>query len=191
MTAAACLERAEAGHPAGAAVIQMLTWPEHVTGERAITGKRQRDHATCAWDGREYRVLTLSATTALARVLVAAGCPDQPWEARTPTGTHSLYGPSLHAWAGRIVTEDDRGFHLRVYSEHPLAGSRNEVQTARAGLAGAGVAGEGRSAATHDLRERGVTRVMMFQPDGARVGLVYRRLGARQTGQRHTMELQQ
>ena len=45
-------------------------------------------------------------------------------------------------------------------------------------------------AACDDLRERGVTRVMMFQPDETRVGLVYRRLGARQTGQRWVKELQ-
>lgn len=45
-------------------------------------------------------------------------------------------------------------------------------------------------AACDDLRAQGVTRVMMFQPDETRVGLVYRRLGARQTGQRWVKELQ-
>lgn len=44
-------------------------------------------------------------------------------------------------------------------------------------------------AACDDLRARGVTRVLMFQPDETRVGLVYRRLGARQTGQRWVKEL--
>jgi hypothetical protein len=45
-------------------------------------------------------------------------------------------------------------------------------------------------AAVDDLRAKGVQRVMMFQPDSTRVGLLYRRLGARQTGQRYVMELQ-
>jgi len=45
-------------------------------------------------------------------------------------------------------------------------------------------------ASIDDLRAKGVQRVMMFQPDASRVGLVYRRLGAQQTGQRFVMELQ-
>lgn len=45
-------------------------------------------------------------------------------------------------------------------------------------------------ASIEDLRARGVTRVLMFQPDQTRVGLVYRRLGAKQTGQRFVLELQ-
>lgn len=44
-------------------------------------------------------------------------------------------------------------------------------------------------AAIEDLRARGAARVLMFQPDETRVGLVYRRLGARQTGQRFVLEL--
>jgi len=46
------------------------------------------------------------------------------------------------------------------------------------------------AAAIEDLRARGVNRVLMFQPDATRVGLLYRRLGARQTGQRYVLELQ-
>ena len=45
-------------------------------------------------------------------------------------------------------------------------------------------------AAIEDLRSYGINRVMMFQPDETRVGLVYRRLGAKQTGQRFVLELQ-
>jgi GNAT superfamily N-acetyltransferase len=44
-------------------------------------------------------------------------------------------------------------------------------------------------AAIDDLRARGVDRLLMFQPDGTRAGLVYRRLGAHQTGQRFLLEL--
>jgi hypothetical protein len=107
--------------------IRMTTSPEHVSGSRAISGKRQRDHATCTWEGREYQVLTLSATTALARELVTAGCPNQPWEAYTPNGTRSLCGQSLHAWAGKVVGEGDRGFRIRPFEERPDAAAGDEA----------------------------------------------------------------
>ena len=52
------------------------------------------------WHGREFLVLRFSATTCLAHELVAAGCPDQPWEMETLDGTWSLRGGSLRArWA--------------------------------------------------------------------------------------------
>ena len=44
-------------------------------------------------------------------------------------------------------------------------------------------------AAIDDLRALGVDRVLMFQPDGTRGGLMYRRLGAQQTGARFVLEL--
>lgn len=126
----------------------MVTWPERITGERARTGKRQRDHATCTWDGREYRVLTLSATAALARKLVADGCPDQPWEACTPDGTRSLHSRSLHAWARVTVREDDRGARLHPFKEHPNAGGSGGVKTAPRASAGGGGADEAPEALT-------------------------------------------
>jgi len=44
---------------------------------------------------------------ALARVLSNAGCPDGSWVGVDATdGTERLYGPSLHAWAQRTVSED-------------------------------------------------------------------------------------
>lgn len=46
-------------------------------------------------------------------------------------------------------------------------------------------------AAIDDLRSLGVDRVMMFQPDETRVGVMYRRLGAKQTGQRFVLELRE
>lgn len=64
------------------------------------------DRATCSWDGQTFEVSAFSATTELARRLVAAGCPDQPWESHTREGTRSLHGPSLHGWANRVVTQD-------------------------------------------------------------------------------------
>lgn len=44
-------------------------------------------------------------------------------------------------------------------------------------------------ASIEDLRSRGVNRVMMLNLDGSRIGSLYRRLGARQTGQRYVLEL--
>ena len=44
-------------------------------------------------------------------------------------------------------------------------------------------------ASADDLKAKGVTRVMMLAPDETRVGLLYRRIGARQVGQRYVMEL--
>jgi hypothetical protein len=124
-------------------MIRITTWPEHVTGDRAITGQAQRDYATCTWDGRDFQVLKPSATTALARMLAAAGYPDQPWQAYPPDGTPSLRGKSLHAWAKRSVTESDRGgFKVRPFAEHPRAGDRGRVQTA-SGVPVERVAGRG------------------------------------------------
>jgi hypothetical protein len=44
-------------------------------------------------------------------------------------------------------------------------------------------------ASIQDLRERGITRVMMLNLDGSRAASLYRRLGAKQTGQRYVLEL--
>lgn len=45
-------------------------------------------------------------------------------------------------------------------------------------------------ASIEDLRAKGVSRVMMTNMDGSRVGSLYRRLGAKETGQRFVLELQ-
>lgn len=74
------------------------------------------DRAWCEWNGQRFDVTAFSATTALARKLVAAGCPDQPWESFV-LGTRSLFGRSLHGWAKRMVTEDNRGIRFEVYRE--------------------------------------------------------------------------
>lgn len=46
------------------------------------------------------------------------------------------------------------------------------------------------AAAVDSLRALGITRLMLFQHDGSRIGALYRRVGARQTGQRYALELQ-
>jgi hypothetical protein len=113
----------------GVGVCRMISWPEHMTGDRARTGKRQRDYALARWQRREFQVLRPSATTWPARALVAAGCPDQPWQMVTLDGTSSLRGRSLHAWARRVVVEEGSGFRIRAFAEHPNAAGRGKRQT--------------------------------------------------------------
>jgi hypothetical protein len=59
-----------------------------------------------------------------------------PWETYTREGTRSLFGPSLHQWAGRIVSESDRGFRVHDYLEHSIAGAGGEGRTAAEGEEG-------------------------------------------------------
>ena len=75
----------------------------------------------CDGQGRDwaaYGRLRADSATALARLLVAAGVPDQPRETRTAGGTRSLFGPSLHGLAGLVAEE----FSLRWRRYRPFAG---------------------------------------------------------------------
>lgn len=99
-------------------MIRMTTWPE--------PGSR-RDSASCTWDGRDFQVRAFSATTALARQLVAAGCPDQPWEAYTPTGERSIRGRSLHWWATRVLIEMNGRLKYTPYRERAFPGLESEA----------------------------------------------------------------
>jgi hypothetical protein len=79
-----------------------------VAGHRqgGADGRIPHDEATCEGNGRSFRATSaLGAEMALARILVAAGCPDQPWETFTPQGTRSLRGRSLRWLAGRTLGE--------------------------------------------------------------------------------------
>jgi len=87
-------------------MIRMTTWP----------GKGGNDHAEAEWNGQIYRAKACSATTALARQLVAAGCPEQPWESYDEKRDRYQWGASLHWWATREVTEERR-LCIREYME--------------------------------------------------------------------------
>ena len=111
-------------------MIRIITRPEKVTSRRAHTGKPQRVYAQCEWNGQTVSVLQLSAITALARKLLNASCPDQPWESQVD-GQPSLHGSSLHACAKRIIVERDRGgFTNMPFSMHPHSMSRGSLKTA-------------------------------------------------------------
>jgi len=70
--------------------------------------------AEATWNGQTYRAASShGATMALARQLVAAGCPDQLW--RVPG---RLHGRSLHGLAKLTIEEGADGLRFRRYREN-------------------------------------------------------------------------
>jgi hypothetical protein len=77
-----------------------------VTPDRLKNSRPVPDIAATHWNGQPYEASsTHSATMKLARLLVAEGCPDQPWEARGTDGQRRYFGKSLHRWAELTLTE--------------------------------------------------------------------------------------
>jgi hypothetical protein len=75
------------------------------TGEHTARGIAWR--ATCAYNARAYEATSRSgASTALARILVDAGVPDQPVQV-FDKGRKTLLWPSLHAMAKWTYKEGD------------------------------------------------------------------------------------
>ena len=76
-----------------------------------IAGRESRDIAECEWRGQRYTAASShGAAMALARQLVAAGAPDQPW-----CVPGRLHGRSLHGLARLTVTETDGGVRFGLY----------------------------------------------------------------------------
>ena len=74
--------------------------------------------AWCEWGGEHWAVFSShGAVMALARVLVAAGCEDQPWEALGEDGARVLYGPSLLRISRLTFSEGERGMRLQAFRE--------------------------------------------------------------------------
>jgi hypothetical protein len=87
----------------------MTLIPGSLTRSQAVSGASPQDEATATWQGATFRTVSRnSACCALARDLVAAGCPEQPWEARNKTGQRTVYGDSLHALARTTINADGR-----------------------------------------------------------------------------------
>ncbi len=80
----------------------------------------QTDIATATWNGQPFQARSASgATMALARQLLAAGCPDQPWLCLNADGQPILRGKSLHRLATLTLKETDRGLSFGRYQERP------------------------------------------------------------------------
>ncbi len=67
------------------------------------------DHARAEWAGQVYSAASRNGiVSALARVLIAAGCPDQPWQAARDDKV-AMTGPSLAAAAALTVSDPEAG----------------------------------------------------------------------------------
>ncbi len=82
---------------------------------------RETHTASAIWGGVQHVARTAGATIMeLARVLVVAGCPDAPWQAKRGNKV-ALHGPSLHRLAGLVITESDAiGPRVAPYRKHFL-----------------------------------------------------------------------
>lgn len=103
-------------------MITMTLTPARLSKHGATTGQPAPDVATTAWGGQKYSAQTANgASMAVARQLVAAGCPDQPWECRNAAHQRTIFGRSLHALAKLTVTHGNTGPRFVAYREYPGA----------------------------------------------------------------------
>lgn len=94
------------------------------------------DTASTIYAGRTFTASSRNgASMKLARLLVAAGCPDQPVEVRWPDGAPRFSARSLHRLAELTITEPDAGA-LRIVSHRECHFPR--MRAALGGVSGAG-----------------------------------------------------
>jgi hypothetical protein len=82
------------------------------------------------WCGHSFEVTQTrgAPTAALCRLLVKAGCPDQPWECwDATTGKPRFHGRSIHGWARKTISETDRD-GLAVIDWRPPPGTEGATQ---------------------------------------------------------------
>jgi hypothetical protein len=83
--------------------------------------ERQIERAAATWAGRVFEAKsTGGATPELARKLIAAGCPDQPWQAQRH-GAIVMSGPSLAGIAGIRYVDGDKRLDRVNWKPHPHA----------------------------------------------------------------------
>ncbi len=92
-----------------------------------VLSQRRKDGADVAatvWQDRPFRAASTrgSVISRLARELVAAGCPDQDWQAVGIDGQRRLFGSSLCRLAQQTIKENDRGLWVVAYQAFPDAG---------------------------------------------------------------------
>ncbi len=93
------------------------------TNSNPTAGGSLIDHATAEWRGQTFAAHSKNGIVpALARVLIEAGCPDQPWRAERGGGVVML-GPSLARVAFVTVSDGDAaaGPRFTKYKPHHLA----------------------------------------------------------------------
>jgi len=78
------------------------------------TGPTKREHDEDVYDATSRS----GATTALARVLVEAGVPDQPVQVYDQ-GRKTLFWPSLHKMAKWTYTEGNEPLRRKPYAAYP------------------------------------------------------------------------
>ena len=94
--------------------------PDEISRSGATTGAAQPDRAATIWNGHTFTARSAhGASMAVARQLVVAGCPDQPWQAVSPAGQRLLHGGSLHRLARLAVSETDGRTRIVPYAPDP------------------------------------------------------------------------
>lgn len=97
---------------------------------RYVHGRLVPDRATAEWDGRQFEAVSANgASMKLARLLVAGGCPDQPWQTVGVDGQQRLRGTSLHDWAKWTIQHEPTPRRI-PYKEHPNAHVPSRTKTA-------------------------------------------------------------
>ena len=100
-------------------MITITLIPGALSRTGAVSGSAPQDTATTTLDGVLYTAQSAhGASMALARQLVAAGCPDQPWECRNAAHQRTLYGGSLHKLATLTVSHSP-STRIVSYVEYP------------------------------------------------------------------------
>lgn len=102
-------------------MITMTVRPGKLSKSGAASGGRLPDHAEAWWGPRLFQTQSVNgATMRLARLLVAAGCPDQPWQAVGDDGQRRRHGGSLHRLAKLTLAESaDATLRFVPYVEYP------------------------------------------------------------------------
>jgi hypothetical protein len=99
-------------------------------------------------DGQRYEVRSRSSCeAALARMLVEAGLPDQPWQTINAAGAICLRDKSIYRLAQMTVEEPDDG-RLRAARFRPRLAAGTTCWTASGTVVGGGCADEAPEAPT-------------------------------------------
>jgi|KBSMisStandDraft_5_1062788.scaffolds.fasta_scaffold1089671_1 hypothetical protein len=99
-----------------------MTVSEHRPKRGSLAdGQPYADQASCVWEGQVFTARSGNgATMKLARALVTAGCPDQPWQA-CRNDKRQFYGNSIYQLAKLTINS---GFRADRWQPRPDSLSR-------------------------------------------------------------------